>query len=645
MQQQSVQQRFDAAMKFNSENKSAQALSAFETLEADLLKLAKPKLLSLALVRAYKASALAKLGRDDAAKESLKLAFDSGLLNNIAAASARQDARLLFANILRREFDDAGAAAQYKELAADESDTAVKAGYLALAAQMLTVLDPQRALSQIGEAVALVEPMPQKDKVLLADIYRIRGRGFLNAGQIVEARRDFKKAISLSGGLDTRITYAEFATRSDAAIAALQAKDKNDARELLAYTGAGRTKVKFPVGIEMALPECGGIDGLLPTDMAIVEFSIADNGKVLGARPVFGSRPGQMAYVFARAINDWAWAPERIVGLEKFFRSTMRVEVRCTRVANRPSVSSDLDRKTMEWFAQNGASREEFAAVLTGKPGLDPLKAKLDDANVRAKKPLAAALNLAIARDDGMSRDESLVYLTAAIALMRDSGAPPSAWLGLAIGARINWSASFFGSLSAFKSAREIERLTEDPLLARDPEISATIHIVAAEFYARARKPDLERAALNAVVNDSVLAANHPLKISALLTLANLSAVAGDVAGAKAAYEKTGLDARQCAALDTPPVMIKSNVSSLDFPIEAMQWGFEGWSRQEFDITATGQTENIRTIIAFPPAVFAEASSNMAKAFKYRATFRPEGGLGCGGQNRTIIFNLPDRAF
>ena len=139
---------------------------------------------------------------------------------------------------------------------------------------------------------------------------------------------------------------------------------------------------------------------------------------------------------------------------------------------------------------------------------------------------------------------------------------------------------------------------------------------------------------------DPRLSAKHPLRIGAMVRLAAIQAAAGDQAAAAASYERTGLDTRQCALLDAQPALLRSNTGSADFPMAAMQWGFEGWVRTEYDVRADGKTAQQRAIIAYPPFVFRSAAIDVAKNFTYSVSYRPDGSAGCGGKQQNINFSL-----
>jgi hypothetical protein len=638
----SVQQRFDAAEKLLAADQHAPALAAFIALEADLLKSAKPKLLSISLVRSRKSKALARLGRIAEAKEAIIAALASGALNNEAMDAERNTAQEFLARLYSEELDDAAAATEYEALIARVPNPGLKASYLLGLSRAMFILDPKRALAAADKALAIVrsdetEKTTEAGKKVIAVIQNFRGRSLLNLGNIPEARSAFQQAITLRGGLDLNIDHTEYASRSDAAIAALRAGDTEAARKLLSYTGAGRTKAAFPRGIDNTLPQCGGLDGLKPEDSAVVQFALAKTGAVTSAIPVFASRSGPMAYAFARAIKEWTWTPDSIANVEPFFLSNLRVEVRCSNTFSRPNLNDDLNNRVISWLVEKGAKDIPASGLNFGALTAESAQLRLDRAIASGDKLDEAIGSRILALSPATGRDRATALNRRSIYLLREAGAPAAVWLGMEV------SAQTFSNYqkSAKERAGQLAMLRADPALIADRQAMAMLNLTLAELYAFARQPAQEAEVLNAVIKDAEIDVNDPLRTSALIALANLAIVKGDVTAAQQAYAQTGLDARQCAVLDAKPVLLRTNVSYSDYPKEVLRWGFEGWTRQEYDISATGKTENIRTVIAFPPGVFVAASENMAKKISYRPSFRPQGGLGCGGVGQGINFRLP----
>lgn len=150
----------------------------------------------------------------------------------------------------------------------------------------------------------------------------------------------------------------------------------------------------------------------------------------------------------------------------------------------------------------------------------------------------------------------------------------------------------------------------------------------------------LAAAALAAIAEDQQLGPRDPLKVGAYVRLASLRMLAGDLAGARAAYQQSGLTSQECALVDVQPALTKTGLGSEDFPREAEEWGFAGWVHTEFDIDADGRTTNVRAIVAYPPFVFAAAAVKGLQQTRYQQSYRPEGGPGCSGREQGIRFIL-----
>jgi outer membrane biosynthesis protein TonB len=128
--------------------------------------------------------------------------------------------------------------------------------------------------------------------------------------------------------------------------------------------------------------------------------------------------------------------------------------------------------------------------------------------------------------------------------------------------------------------------------------------------------------------------------VGALVRLASLQAASGKLAAARVSYDKSGLSAQQCSLVDAKPAIRRPGNDVERFPDEARQWGFEGWVVAESDIEADGKTTHSRVIVAYPPQVFEDSAISIIKHTRYEQTYRPEGGLGCGGQRIMVNFAI-----
>jgi hypothetical protein len=171
------------------------------------------------------------------------------------------------------------------------------------------------------------------------------------------------------------------------------------------------------------------------------------------------------------------------------------------------------------------------------------------------------------------------------------------------------------------------------------PAMQAVLNLQIASAAGELKRQDAEQQALTLVAESKGLSDHDPLKVAALVQLANLYAARKDAARASAMYDLTGLSAKQCALVDGGPVMMRQGTG--EFPMEAFAWGFEGWTALEYDVAADGSTRNQRAVAAFPPRIFAKASEQLARTVKYRVSYRPEGDLACTAMQRRVKFTIP----
>ena len=126
-----------------------------------------------------------------------------------------------------------------------------------------------------------------------------------------------------------------------------------------------------------------------------------------------------------------------------------------------------------------------------------------------------------------------------------------------------------------------------------------------------------------------------------MLQEANVLAAKGDLPGARAVFDRTGLTEEQCAMIGLTPALRRSGAGSNDYPMEAVRMGFEGWVKTEFDVAADGATVAPRAIVAYPPFVFDDAATGIIRDSRYTSSFRPSGALACSGNQQSVMFKLP----
>jgi tetratricopeptide (TPR) repeat protein len=628
-----VQQRFDAARQKLETDDAAGALAELEALETYLKAQPRPNPTNIAVTQAQKADSLLKLGRADQAKPLLNAALSGGVLDKPALKSVRENALLLLAGIMEGELDHAGARAEYLRLAEVAAEPITRTLALMGAARTEMFLDAPAALRHIDQALSLAEKDLAVGKRELANVLGLKGRILLNSGQTAGARALLTRAVGLRGGLTPKVNQIDVALRADAAIAMLRLGQDEDARKYLAYTGAGRTDEQLHPPVEMPLPPCG--EGLDPQDSAIIEFSILDDGRVIAPRPVFASKPGDAAYEFARYVGRWSWEPANAAKVNPFFRVAARAEVRCTTRNERPRATYAFEQESGDWFDKHGLK------ALTGYS--DAARALELEARLKVSGPDTAerlGVLMWLTRNATVEGKRRLQYAADAVALAARLKAPLSLRLVIALdhagihaiqNARTydDQVASELESLSALRARPEFA----------EAAMQATLDLRIAQAAGYLKRSDVEQSALIRVAERADLSDKHPLKVAALVQLANIYAAAKQTENAAVMYDRTGLTAKQCALVDGGPVMLKAGTGK--FPNEAYGWGFEGWTSLEYDVAADGTTRNARTVAAFPPAVFAKASEAIPRTMRYRVSYRPEGDLACTAMSRRVRFSLP----
>lgn len=238
-----------------------------------------------------------------------------------------------------------------------------------------------------------------------------------------------------------------------------------------------------------------------------------------------------------------------------------------------------------------------------------------------------------------IGRDEAIAYGRRLLAAVRDRKAPAPVQAYYAIiQARLE---SRDGDPRGYlgRVGRALEALLSDPVISGDARSRAAVALELAEGLAEQKKFHKAQVALDRIVTDKGLSSKDPLRVAALVQTASFVFADGHADAARSAYAQTGLSAQQCALVDIDPIPVRRGATTSDYPADAWRWGFEGWVTSEFDIDAKGDTRNVRTLIAYPPFVFGRAATTIIDRSSYRQTYRPEGGLGCGGHRDRVVFS------
>ncbi|HEX8384267.1 MAG TPA: hypothetical protein VF592_12925 [Sphingomonas sp.] len=619
-----TQQAFDAATALDAGTDRAAALAAWERLEV------RPGLSkrTRAIVRVRKSRALYALGRTDQAIAAARAGLVDLPATDPSLREDRQQTHLALGRMAEEAIDFASAADDFARAEALAVTPAEKVASLDGLAATQTFIDPAAAGAALDRADAILAGVKAEPAVMAA-FARRRGILALNRGDFAAARQHSSRAVKLLGGLTLRLDSNDVSARNDAALAYLLGGDPDKAREYLAYTGAGRMpKGKFDAGTQMTVPDCGAEAGLKPADMAVIEFTVGDDGQVLLATPIYAAGGPEVALAFAREARGWSWSAEQVAAMPRFLRYRARVEMRCSTGFERPSVNSLLATDLGSWLATKGAP-------ITPAQGSDAANLERQRALLGAAAPNGPQMLAALAGlldNSALPQHERHGHATRALALAVAQGAPATARLALHLKER---ASSATETWRAGTYRRLLGPLMSDPVYAADPRARAALRLLIAD----GEEPREARTFLAQVSGDPALPVNEPLRVGALVRLASIEHAAGNAAAAKTAFESSGLAASQCAIIDKPPRMLRVGGT---FPLEAQRWGFEGWTQTQFDIGADGRVLNERAILAYPPFVFSKAGAQTIAGARFDKSFRPDGGLGCGAQTTRVRFALPE---
>jgi hypothetical protein len=633
--EQTIQQQFDAASAALDKNDWAGAARLYEALEAQLGSGSGAAARSRAIVRVRKAHAQLGLHRWDEAEAALRQGLAALPENDPSMLEDRALGLLDLGELSERSLDYGEALKDYRA-AEPGLEGAFRTQALRGMIQAGMFYDARQALADAERGLALAASDPS-NKQREAVFRTLRGRVLLNLGRTAEARRDFERAVTLLGGLTQRVDANDLATRSDAAIAARLAGDEEAARKYLAWTGAGHFDHNFPAAVDMAPPPCG--EELKPDDVAVVELAISGDGTVSEATPIYASRQGASALLFARAAAGWSWQPESIAKIGPLFLSMTRLEMRCSTAARHPGVAELLRPEVDEWFLQQHVERldgGEAGPAARLKP-LQQELARREAAAGRASTALVPVL-IDLARNPLVGLDDTRASLDRALAIAAAARAPGPvvAYLGMLRAMAIDWRA-----IHAGRAEPPLRALLSDSRVAADARAATAVRLALAGQLAARKSGSAEAMAmLEEATRTPGLPPQDSMRAAAFARLASLKLANGEAEAARATYAASGLTADQCALLDATPRVRRTAGSSADFPQEAMRWGFEGWANLEYDLTAAGVTTNVRPTVAYPPFIFGKASTEVIQRLRYDASFRPDGSLGCGGMERSIHYRI-----
>jgi len=630
---QSTQALFDAASKALAEERWADALAGYDILEARMEKARSAR--SLAIVRARRGRALIELGHQQEAMVALENALASLPDADVTLREDRALTMVSIAQVRMAELDYTDALALFSEAEALIDAPSVKAQLLFYRIQAETFTDPEMALRTIDAAETFFNTHAPGNKTIAGQLAQARGRALLNLGRNAEARRELARAVTLFGGLTRKVNWLDLKARGDAAIAALLAGDRVEAQKYIAYTGAGRFDAEFARAGDIETIPCDPKAGIGPDDVAVIEIGIGGDGVIRRVEPVYASKPGPMALAFARAAFGWSWQPESIEKIGTLFLLSTRLEMRCSTAAERPSATSFL----FDALYQEFESRKLAEIDVTARSAAEALPLLRAELAKRVQlygesSPQLLPLLASIATNGAAQERERSATLQRAIAISAAERFSPAARAAL----ELTWTGADGQRVSYALRERNLRKLLERQDFADDPVARSSIAIAAFDSIAGHQRVESGEPLLRSVIDDKRLPERHPLRIAALVRLSAIEAQRNNLTAAQAAFEQTGLDAQQCAVVDAKATV--TSTGSIRYPPEALGWSFEGWTINELDVDSEGRPVKPRSVIAYPPFVFSGASAKMLNNFRFTQSFRPAGGLGCGGLRQTFRFSV-----
>jgi hypothetical protein len=340
-----------------------------------------------------------------------------------------------------------------------------------------------------------------------------------------------------------------------------------------------------------------------------------------------------------QAVSGWTWRVSDVAKVPAFFRTATRVEMRCSVAVERPSALAMIWPDVVNWFTAHGITGwDDQAHDQRASSPLPEQMAAIDKATA-AKIPPLELMRLLVQLGYNPAADfaarEQAWRKASEIA---EAEHAPIAVLEMMRLNMLDWTDRRRGSRADHVMTRLHE--AEKPEVLADARVHAAVVLTADEAAGSSPGAAL-RSAIEQVANDNRLPPKDPLRVAALLRLSTMQARAGSIDAARLSYAATGLNAQQCALVDAKPVMRAQGLGSNDYPAAAYQWGVSGWTRVEYDIKPNGGVVNQRAVLSYPPFTFGDAATKGMRNTYFTQTYRPEGGLGCGGASININFLMP----
>jgi len=587
----------------------------------------------LALVSARLASALLHVGRFGEAR----IAADRALAALPADATSARAETLDIAGDAARYTSDYGAAAVYYRQAQAGATTlhdANKALAVRLKlAQTLMTVDPKAVGADVEGLLRDPAFLALLDLRQTAIIEDLRARAAMNAGDLDTAEIWIERAIAHTGPLTENVRMDDVLIRNDAGILYALKSDSKKARRYIAFSGAGHLDSLDWIGrFQGQLPLCAPGGGIEPSDSVILRFAIGADGQLEGIQPLYASRPGTLGETFARAASEWHWDPNLVAKVEPFWRNALVLQMRCV---SRPAPDR-LNARTYDdigrWLSNKGvpvSGRWETGFVAAGDT-------RLAHDDLAAVPPLIGRYLYG----DSEAIDLRLQHIFDA------NAAPPSAYAAL-VQLRADRIARSDAPYVAYQGTLAHQLGGSVPAFERAHPGDPSVQWLKLEW-ALALESSRNFAAalpiLDAVLASptSVLPERDPVRSTAMLHQAMLIGKAGQSTLNNGLLADSGLSPEQCAMFDTHPIRTNGMMVN-PFPNAALEWGFEGYVQEAFDIDDEGRTVNVRTVLAYPPYIFGPSTEHAIATMHYLPPKIGERSVGCTAQVQSVSYRIAGR--
>ena len=413
---------------------------------------------------------------------------------------------------------------------------------LGLVRAALTV-DPSRADAAASDIIANTAVFGAMAKNQQGQITAYRALAKLNGGDAKGALTIMRQALADVGGIGCdRVNLIQAIVRGDAALVMLRAGREDEARTALAHAGSGYMPSSDWLGDQTnELPVCD--DDVRPEDVAVVEFDVGDDGRVTSAFPIFASRTGRVGATFAAKVLGWRFAAEQMAKVKPFWRSAVRLELRCVTRPASLTLGRAFDDAAIRWFEARGLTHSGSRADLTSVA-----------AGASASRDVATLADVLRRSRDRLGRGDRRVLPQELFDALKAAGAPADvraafAYRDVRYGTTLIGSASSRG-LAFSRLADTFSAMPDGAAAAAWFDVEAALAMETSGNFTDARTR-LDRALATSI---EAVPANDPIRVVATLHRALVDRRLGDAAAADARLRTAGLDAEQCSLFDVRPL-------------------------------------------------------------------------------------------